>query len=1098
MKFRKFLVGTLAATILATNFAFAAVPKVEDNAPAAVKAAVKRLGTLGLTKGDDKGNYNETKEVTRAEFATFLVRALGLEDAAQIAKTNNTVFKDVPASHWATGYINVASGQELIKGVGNGKFAPDAKVSYAEAVTMLVRALGYKDEFLPGPWPGNYIARANSERILDGVTVSDKLTRGEMAIMLNNTLDAETVEQKFFGSNNDWQRTGKSLLESKLRIEKVKNLRVVANKRLESGLKSDEVRVEVLKNDLKIGNRTYSKGNTPVIKISKNVDTDKYLGAEVTAYINTSNTIKDNTVVYAEIDSESNTLTDYIKDVNRDRLSAPKAELKYADKKYELSDDAVVFVNNDKISRPVVDDLKGKFGRVVLENGKIIFADVFRFEGSYSGMLVKSVDADKKEITFAMGEADDKKYRIKDGFKITDVQRNPIELKDVKADDVLYLAQTEEGNDKVDQFVVIRNKVEGKIGAVKYDGNKINKVEVDGSFQEFNGAMTYSKNNDKDIKVLDTTKTDSLKDFDNAKAVVIYDIEKKIRHIRGTVKETSDNTYGVVTRVFTSGLEAQIKVVNPAGSEVTYSFESDSKGDVFDKKVTGYANMDANSIAAGDIIKYELTKDGKVAKNSIKVHTNDVYRVVDDFGKDTVRVQKVGGTGSTTYYLDSKTVILNRKDKLSDTESISLNSIKDKKVPSTADVRVVLVADDHKNVKALVFVKDYSAVADDKKSAYVISYINRNGDDFAVLKFFGSSEKETIKLQGSKVPKETTTIARKVSGNKVELGLADSDFKYVTGEVTRLNGRNLEINKLDTYRVESDAVVYDGDSSKSLSDINEGDAVVALVKKGKVEAIKLVPTDRVIEGTILNGSGDFQVQVGTTTSTYRSDTAFIADKDNNTITRAALQGKTAKLFLNRDSKVRAVLLTGTSADQTAVTNAANAIVAPAAEVTANFALPTTGTDGTTIAWTSNNAAIAISGGTAVVTPPAANATDADVTLTATVTKGSATATRTFAVKVKKQADTSQSKVTAVFTKTADDVPLLDVDVFTLNVTVNDSTAATIELTSDKGAVTPATATLTNGQYSTTEFFTHKDATTVTITVKNASGAVIETKTVTLN
>lgn len=75
-----------------------------------------------------------------------------------------------------------------------------------------------------------------------------------------------------------------------------------------------------------------------------------------------------------------------------------------------------------------------------------------------------------------------------------------------------------------------------------------------------------------------------------------------------------------------------------------------------------------------------------------------------------------------------------------------------------------------------------------------------------------------------------------------------------------------------------------------------------------------------------------------------------------------------------------------------------AAVSIATTADANFTVPTTSA-GVAVSWTSNNPAIAISGGTATVTRPTAGAGDANVTLTATFTVGGATRTQTYPVRV---------------------------------------------------------------------------------------------------
>ncbi|MGX5697558.1 immunoglobulin-like domain-containing protein [Agromyces soli] len=80
---------------------------------------------------------------------------------------------------------------------------------------------------------------------------------------------------------------------------------------------------------------------------------------------------------------------------------------------------------------------------------------------------------------------------------------------------------------------------------------------------------------------------------------------------------------------------------------------------------------------------------------------------------------------------------------------------------------------------------------------------------------------------------------------------------------------------------------------------------------------------------------------------------------------------------------------------------ATASVAVPATATADFALPTSN-HGATISWASDDAAIAVSGGTATVTRPAGGSPDAAVTLTATFTAGGQSTTRDYPVTVPAQ------------------------------------------------------------------------------------------------
>lgn len=87
-----------------------------------------------------------------------------------------------------------------------------------------------------------------------------------------------------------------------------------------------------------------------------------------------------------------------------------------------------------------------------------------------------------------------------------------------------------------------------------------------------------------------------------------------------------------------------------------------------------------------------------------------------------------------------------------------------------------------------------------------------------------------------------------------------------------------------------------------------------------------------------------------------------------------------------------------SGDTGAVIADTDAIKLPSC-VFESFTLPTAGANGSSIEWASDNAAIAVSGGTAAVTPVDA---DTEVTLTATISKGDETDTKAFKVKVLKE------------------------------------------------------------------------------------------------
>lgn len=161
-------------------------PDVDDNADYA--EAVKVLNNMGIMVGDDQGNFNPSKTITRAEMAAIVCRMLGCTDGL----TNSDVFSDVPINHWANAYIGRASEFGIVSGYGNGQFGPSDIVTYDQAVTMIVRAVGGESEALDmGGYPEGYLSVATKYNLLNGVlTEKDHfMSRANIAIIINNCIN---------------------------------------------------------------------------------------------------------------------------------------------------------------------------------------------------------------------------------------------------------------------------------------------------------------------------------------------------------------------------------------------------------------------------------------------------------------------------------------------------------------------------------------------------------------------------------------------------------------------------------------------------------------------------------------------------------------------------------------------------------------------------------------------------------------------------------------------------------------------------------------------------------------------------------------------
>lgn len=151
--------------------------------------AVNRLGDLDIINGFEDGSFRPYDTLTRAQFAKLVVCALDKEDEAKASAVSSN-FNDVNQYYWAVPYINYVSKNNIIIGYADGTYAPEKPITYAEAVTVLVRALGYSESDIGYFWPQNYIDKAVSLGVSDYVFAnsSDVITRGQAALLLDNML----------------------------------------------------------------------------------------------------------------------------------------------------------------------------------------------------------------------------------------------------------------------------------------------------------------------------------------------------------------------------------------------------------------------------------------------------------------------------------------------------------------------------------------------------------------------------------------------------------------------------------------------------------------------------------------------------------------------------------------------------------------------------------------------------------------------------------------------------------------------------------------------------------------------------------------------
>ena len=100
---------------------------------------IKQLSEQSVVVGYPDGTFKPDENVTRAEFASMAIKALGQENATVAQPVN---FKDINKDFWAYNAIQKAIYFDLISNPDKGeKFRPYDSVSRAEALSIAVNAL---------------------------------------------------------------------------------------------------------------------------------------------------------------------------------------------------------------------------------------------------------------------------------------------------------------------------------------------------------------------------------------------------------------------------------------------------------------------------------------------------------------------------------------------------------------------------------------------------------------------------------------------------------------------------------------------------------------------------------------------------------------------------------------------------------------------------------------------------------------------------------------------------------------------------------------------------------------------------------------------
>jgi len=819
---KKLLALVLTLTMVLGTFTFVAAAP-EDVVGTDYEEAVARLMALDIIAGFPDGTFKPDEPVTRAQFAKIVVCALGVGEAAQYA-AGATKFWDVPADHWATGYINVAVDMGVIAGYPDGTFLPEKEVTFAEAIKMIVAGLGYtpKAEALGG-YPGGYLAVAAEEEITDGVNVVGNLAanRGAVAIMVDNALEVNLMEQVSFGDSPRWETVEKTLLKNKLGVEETKGV------------------VTAISKTAKLDENEFELDGKDVYEMVIDVNTESLFLKEVKILH------KKEKVVWVSIETaEKDIVFDTIADVKTETIDEEEVEvvtgykLKVADKTYDLVAGDDFYVNFDQQDPEI-----GDYGYFIFDGKEIKAACLFRFDEKG---FVTAVEDDVIEYVELEEADEDQALELDDYDEIYVYNKDftKAELDDITEGSVIYYW---EGDDDELFIMVVNDVVEGEVTRLR-----ANRVTIDGTNYKTATASVVSVNEGKNFAKLNNNVTNY--DIIDEEVKLYLDLNGEIAALVTDAEATSDTLYGIVTWYY-EGRNPSIEVFTSEGEEVEYYFAKKNDATTF---ATTYGNYlkEGKQIVA---IEYELNSDGEIVSGF--VYKSVVKQVYKDAGRKFVKADGI------TYYISSDTVLMKAKDgEELDPELVDYDALVDMSLTSEP---AIIFGEKGKTAKLIVFTDpDFTGSKDDIYFGVVTDEPWKVGKNwFAEMDIFGEGVND-YKVDVGKV-KEGMLVAFRLTGSdKVskiiwapvdDLDEAnvgdpnDTDAYIVSGAVYKRDGSYLTLESREgpTYRVASDAVIYklkdSGkiDSSIRLSRIEAddelgGDTVALLIDAKEKEVVAIL------------------------------------------------------------------------------------------------------------------------------------------------------------------------------------------------------------------------------------------------------------------
>lgn len=173
---------------------------------AAYQEAVDVVKALGIM-ADLENGFGPTLTMTRSQGAMLVAFMMLGNSASSVLAGTGTKFDDVPADHWAAGYIEYLATSNIVFAESGNNFNPDASLTTSELARMLLCSVGYSadlEQLTGSDWKGTAMSLAGNVGLFNGssnVSAGTSVTRQEAALYVFNALQTPLVTYDTAASN---------------------------------------------------------------------------------------------------------------------------------------------------------------------------------------------------------------------------------------------------------------------------------------------------------------------------------------------------------------------------------------------------------------------------------------------------------------------------------------------------------------------------------------------------------------------------------------------------------------------------------------------------------------------------------------------------------------------------------------------------------------------------------------------------------------------------------------------------------------------------------------------------------------------------------